>query len=74
MDSEVDTRLDQIPASRATQLKGKAAIVNARRAYQAYEEMASRRWQQLAGLGAQSQRPLWASTGVKNDAYPTPCT
>ena len=71
MDSEVDTRLDRLATSQATQLKGKAAIANARLAYQAYEEViASQRWQQLAGLGAQPQRPLWASTGIKNHAYP----
>jgi len=71
VDSEVDTRLDQIATSPATQLKGKAAIANARLAYQAHEEViASQRWQQLAGLGAQPQRPLWASTGIKNHAYP----
>ena len=71
MDSEVDTRLDQIATSHATQLKGKAAIANARLAYQAYEDViASQRWQKLAGLGAAPQRPLWASTGVKNHAYP----
>jgi transaldolase len=71
VDSEVDTRLDQIATSRATQLKGKAAIANARLAYQAHEEViASPRWQQLAGLGAQPQRPLGASTGIKNHAYP----
>ena len=71
MDSEVDTRLDRIATSQAMQLKGKAAIANARLAYQAYEDViASQRWQKLAGLGAQPQRPLWASTGVKNHAYP----
>jgi transaldolase len=71
VDSEVDTRLDQIATSQAAQLKGKAAIANARLAYQAYEDViASQRWRQLAGLGAQPQRPLWASTGVKNPAYP----
>jgi transaldolase len=71
VDSEVDARLDQVATRRATQLKGQAAIANARLAYQAYEEViASRRWQQLAELGAQPQRPLWASTGVKNPAYP----
>jgi hypothetical protein len=54
-----------------TATKGKAAIANARLAYQAYEEViASQRWQKLAGLGAQPQRPLWASTGIKNHAYP----
>jgi transaldolase len=71
VDSEVDTRLDQIATLQATQLKGKAAIANARLAYQAYQEViTSQRWQKLAGLGAQPQRPLWASTGVKNPAYP----
>jgi hypothetical protein len=56
VDSEVDTRLDRIATSQATQLKGKAAIANARLAYQAYEEViASQRWQKLAGLGAQPQ-------------------
>ena len=71
MDSEVDTRLDRIATSQAIQLKGKAAIASARLAYQAYEQViASQRWQQLAGLGAAPQRPLWASTGVKNPAYP----
>ena len=70
VDSEVDTRLDRIATSQATQLKGKAAIANARLAYQAYEEViATERWQKL-GLGAQPQRPLWASTGIKNRAYP----
>src|SRR5439155_1510346 len=68
---EVDPRLDQIGTSQAARLKGKAAIANARLAYQAYQEViASQRWQQLAGLGAQPQRPLWASTGIKNHAYP----
>jgi transaldolase len=71
VDSEVDTRLDQIATSQAAQLKGKAAIANARLAYQAYQAViASQRWQKLAGLGAQPQRPLWASTGIKNHAYP----
>jgi Transaldolase/Fructose-6-phosphate aldolase len=66
VDSEVDARLDRMASSQATQLKGKAAIANARLAYQAYEEfITSQRWQKLAGLGAQPQRPLWASTGVK---------
>jgi transaldolase len=71
VDSEVDTRLDRIATSQATQLKGKAAIANARLAYQAYEEViASQRCQKLAGLGAQLQRPFWAFTGIKNHAYP----
>ena len=71
VDTEVDARLDRLGTPEADALKGSAAIANARLAYQAYEEViASQRWQQLAGLGAQPQRPLWASTGVKNPAYP----
>jgi transaldolase len=71
VDTEVDTRLDRLASSEAAELKGKAAIANARLAYQACEEMvASQRWQRLAHLGGRPQRPLWASTGVKNLAYP----
>jgi transaldolase len=71
VDTEADARLNQIGTSAAAGLKGKAAVANARLAYQEYEEViASPRWQRLADLGAQSQRPLWASTGVKNPAYP----
>ncbi len=71
VDSEVDARLDRMATSQATHLKGKAAIANARLAYQAYEDViTSQRWQELAGLGADPQRPLWASTGVKDPAYP----
>jgi len=59
VDSEVDTRLDQIATSPAAQLKGKAAIANARLAYQAYEQViANQRWQKVAALGARPQRPL----------------
>jgi transaldolase len=71
VDSEVDARLDRLATSEATGLKGKAAIANARLAYQAYEEViTSKRWLLLARHGARRQRPLWASTGVKNPAYP----
>jgi transaldolase len=71
VDTEVDARLDQIAISAATRLKGKAAIANARLAYQAYQELITgQRWQDLARLGGQPQRPLWASTGVKDAAYP----
>src|SRR5207344_3627681 len=52
-------------------LRGKAAVANARLAYQAYEEVFSTpRWQTLKDDGAHEQRPLWASTGVKDPAYP----
>jgi transaldolase len=71
VDTEVDKRLDALGTDEAASLKGKAAIANARLAYQAYEEVfGSERWQALAAAGAREQRPLWASTGVKNPAYP----
>lgn len=77
VDSEVDMRLDAIAAehpelaTQARQLKGKAGIANARLAYQAFEEVfATPRWANLADDGAHKQRPLWASTGVKNPDYP----
>ncbi|MEO8850869.1 MAG: transaldolase family protein, partial [Allobranchiibius sp.] len=51
-------------------LKGKAAIANARLAYQHYEAVfSSDRWKALEAVGAKPQRPLWASTGVKDPAY-----
>jgi transaldolase len=71
VDTEVDARLDQAGTPEATALQGSAAIANARLAYQACEQLtATERWQRLARLGARPQRPLWASTGVKNPAYP----
>jgi transaldolase len=71
VDTEVDARLDQLGTPEAARLKGSAAIANARLAYQACEQLtAGERWQRLARLGARPQRPLWASTGVKNPAYP----
>jgi transaldolase len=70
IDSEVDARLDRIGRG-AAGLRGQAGIANARLAYQAYQELiGSQRWQRLARAGAQPQRPLWASTGVKDPAYP----
>ena len=70
VDTEVDRRLDALDMDEATALKGKAGVANARLAYQAYEEMFSTpRWANLAAEGAHRQRPLWASTGVKNPAY-----
>ena len=70
VDTEIDKRLDAIGTDEAKALKGKAGIANARLAYQAYEEVFSTpRWKSLAGEGARPQRPLWASTGVKDPAY-----
>ena len=69
VDTEIDKRLDKLGADES--LKGKAGVANARLAYQAYEEVfSSDRWQALEAKGARPQRPLWASTGVKNPAYP----
>ena len=78
VDTEIDHRLDVIAkesgdAARvdaAKRLRGQAAIANARLAYQAYERVFSTdRWTALAARGAKPQRPLWASTGVKDPAY-----
>ncbi|GAB2645272.1 transaldolase [Kribbella swartbergensis] len=71
VDTEVDKRLDAIGTDEAKALKGKAAIANARLAFEAYEEIfSSDRWRELENAGAKPQRPLWASTGVKDPAYP----
>ncbi|HZE67791.1 MAG TPA: transaldolase [Sporichthyaceae bacterium] len=71
VDTEIDKRLDKIGTDAAKALRGKAAVANARLAFQAYEEVfGSPRWQALAAAGAKVQRPLWASTGVKDPAYP----
>ncbi|MGW0207312.1 transaldolase [Streptomyces sp. NPDC003233] len=71
VDTEIDKRLDGIGTDEAKALRGKAAVANARLAYQAYEEVfSSDRWQALENAGANKQRPLWASTGVKDPAYP----
>jgi len=71
VDSEVDSRLEKIGTDEALALRGRAAVANARVAYGAFEGvLASERWQELAAAGARPQRPLWASTGVKNPDYP----
>jgi transaldolase len=71
VDTEVDSRLDKIGTSQAAQLRGRAAIANARLAYQHYERVfSSPRWTALQAAGASPQRPLWASTSVKDPAYP----
>jgi transaldolase len=79
VDTETDKRLDAIGGEEAKELKGKAAVANARLAYQAYETVfgsadrslePSERWQALERAGANSQRPLWASTGVKDPTLP----
>ncbi len=71
VDTEVDKRLDAVGTDEAKALKGKAAIANARLAYALYERaFATDRWAALEAKGANRQRPLWASTGVKDPAFP----
>lgn len=71
VDAEVDSRLDAIGTEEALALKGKAGVANARLAFEVYEQaFESERWARLEAAGANRQRPLWASTGVKNPAYP----
>jgi transaldolase len=71
VDTEVDKRLEAIGTDDAKALKGKAAIANARLAFEAYEEIfGSDRWKALEAKGAKPQRPLWASTGTKDPSYP----
>lgn len=71
VDTEVDKRLEEIRGDQAPSLRGKAGVANARLAYQRFQAvLATGRWQRLAAAGACPQRPLWASTGVKNPAYP----
>ncbi|MGW0759983.1 transaldolase [Streptomyces sp. NPDC002814] len=70
VDSEIDKRLTLLGTDEALALKGKAALANARLAYEAYEEVfGGTRWTALGGARANKQRPLWASTGVKDPAY-----
>ncbi|WMX68077.1 transaldolase [Streptomyces collinus] len=70
VDSEIDKRLTLLGSDEALALKGRAALANARLAYEAYEQaFEGERWQTLEGAGANRQRPLWASTGVKDPAY-----
>ncbi|WP_330460786.1 transaldolase [Streptomyces sp. NBC_00820] len=70
VDSEIDKRLTAIGTDEALALKGRAALANARLAYEAYEEVfSSDRWLALVGGNANKQRPLWASTGVKDPSY-----
>jgi transaldolase len=71
VDTEINKRLDTVGTDEAKALKSKAGIANAHLAYQAFEEvLASARWQELAAAGARVQRPLWASTGVKDPTLP----
>ncbi|MDR1447854.1 MAG: transaldolase [Candidatus Ancillula sp.] len=71
VDTAIDKQLEEIGTLEANALLGKAALANARVAFAAYEDAfaADPRWAALEAAGARKQRPLWASTGVKNPAY-----
>ncbi|QIS20739.1 transaldolase [Nocardia terpenica] len=74
VDTEIDKRLDAIGTPEALELRGKAGIANARLAYAAYQDVFdggahTSTFSVLASSGANRQRPLWASTGVKNPDY-----
>jgi transaldolase len=71
VDTEIDKRLEATGSDRSMALRGKAGIANCRLAYAAHEQvLSSDRWAALKSRGAMPQRPLWASTGVKNPDYP----
>lgn len=71
VDTEIDNRLEKIGSDEALALRGQAGVANARLAYAAYEEVfvGGSRYEALKAAGARVQRPLWASTGVKNPEY-----
>jgi transaldolase len=72
VDTEVDERLDKIGTPEAATLRGKAALANARLAYELYEQKfdeSNSRWAALHAKGARIQRPLWASTSVKDPSF-----
>jgi transaldolase len=71
VDTEVDKRLDKLATPEAQAMRGKAALANARLAYELYEQrLATPRWAALRDKGAKVQRPLWASTSTKDPAFP----
>jgi transaldolase len=70
VDTEVDQRLDKLGTPEAEALRGKAAVANARLAYELFEQrIATDRWRALSAKGANIQRPLWASTSVKDPSF-----
>jgi transaldolase len=71
IDTTIDKSIDELGTDEAKAIRGKVAIANAKMAYQWFLEFEkSERWQALAAKGANPQRLLWASTGVKDKAYP----
>jgi len=71
VDTETDRRLTAIGTAEALALRGRAAVANAKLAYELFSDrFRGPRWDALAAKGAQVQRPLWASTSTKNPDYP----
>ena len=71
VDTEIDRRLDAVGTEDALALRGKAAVAQAKAAYELFsQQFSGPRWDALAVRGARVQRPLWASTSTKNPAYP----
>ncbi len=71
VDVEIDRRLEEIGTPEALELRGKSGLAQGHLAYQLFlEKFSGPRWEALAAKGARVQRPLWASTSTKNDAYP----
>ena len=71
VDTEVDRRIEAKSDEKLLPLRGKAAVAQAKLAYQLFlERFAGPRWEALQAKGAHRQRPLWASTSTKNPAYP----
>ena len=70
VDTETDARLEKVGSDEALAMRGKAAVANARLAFERFERVfGDERFTALAEAGARVQRPLWASTGVKNPDY-----
>ncbi|WP_280365650.1 transaldolase [Nocardia wallacei] len=74
VDTEIDKRLEAIGTPEALELRGQAGIANARLAYAEYQDVFdggkhTSTFAHLSSAGANRQRPLWASTGVKNPEY-----
>jgi transaldolase len=71
VDTEVDRRLEAVGTADALDLRGRAAVAQAKLAYELFcNRFSGQRWERLASKGANLQRPLWASTSTKNPAYP----
>ena len=70
VDTEIDKRLDALGTDEAKALRGKAAVANAQLRSRPTRSLRRCRWKALAAAGAKAQRPLWASTGVKDPSYP----